>query len=245
MSTRRLNVRGGTHVRSRRRLGRSDRDRGRLGDGRAANGTFPLRRDAFGEHALSDGDAPGGEPRRHDRAHQYKDGAASIDAPDRERGDQACGAGPSRAPDGGARGARDDSGSAPRAPDDLASRTPRTGRRKIIEARRLLDRLGRFRGRGGEEAFLDLGPRRVIGGLRDISHKGLEPRARKGLGAARPHSLRSVPGRARIPAAPPPSIAGCRESCRADRPPGRASARNQPGPCRRSARALPARCSRW
>jgi hypothetical protein len=49
-------------------------------------------------------------------------------------------------------------------------------------------------GRGGEETSLHLGPRRVIGGLREISHKGLEPRA--GLRGA--NSLRGVPGRPRI-----------------------------------------------
>ena len=202
VGTRCLNICRRTHVWSRSRPRCGGGGGRRLGDGRATDVTFPLCRRAVREPALSEGDAPGGEPRRHDRAHQCKDNAASTDTPERERGDQACDARPRRALSAHAGSASDEDGRAPRAldapapspgneqrsaprpghrwsepGDELAPRTLRRGRRKIIEARRVPERLRLLGGRGGEEASLHLGPRLVVGGLHAISHKGLVPRA--------------------------------------------------------------------
>ena len=117
VGTRCLNICRRTHVWSRSRPRCGGGGGRRLGDGRATDVTFPLCRRAVREPALSEGDAPGGEPRRHDRAHQCKDNAASTDTPERERGDQACDARPRRALSAHAGSASDEDGRAPRALD--------------------------------------------------------------------------------------------------------------------------------
>jgi hypothetical protein len=61
--------------------------------------------------------------------------------------------------------------------DDLGPWTLGRERRKLIEPGRCPDGLELLGGSGVEERSLHVAPRRVIGGLREISHEELEPRA--------------------------------------------------------------------
>ena len=180
VGTRCLNICRRTHVWSRSRPRCGGGGGRRLGDGRATDVTFPLRRRAVREPALSEGDASGGEPRRHNRAHQCKDNAASTDTPERERGDQACDARPRRALSAHAGSASDEGGRAPRALDAPA---PSPGNEQ-----RSAPRPGHRWSEPGDE----LAPRTLRRGRRKSSKHGASPSGCGSSGGAAAKKLRST-----------------------------------------------------